>query len=430
MQINLHKGQLAVHDDDHRFQVLSCGRRWGKTFYTCFKLLSWAAIDTCPNGTSLINSPVGYIAPTNKKAMSLMYRPLKALLKDLGLYAGENKKDQILDVKNGRQIMLAGADNPDSLRGESLYGLGVDECKDVKLEVFNDVLRPCLIDKQSPALYIGTPPRGKGGPFYDLYMRGLSDESKWRNWKTFHGTTWDNPTIPRSELEEAKESLPPDVYRREILGEFVSQSGDYFTHEMFEIVPPGAVPQGGSVFIAMDIAGFTVEQDKARDDTVIAVVNIASDGTWYVLDMPNGKWDPRMCALSIMQMVKRYQPVAVGAEHGALRQAVLPYLDDMQKRFGIHFDMQPLSHGGNKKLDRIIWALQGRAHKGMIKLVQGDWNEKLIDQACDFPDPFSHDDMIDALAYIDHLGGGTYFDFDELGSYYDDWEPVDEYAGY
>jgi hypothetical protein len=72
-----------------------------------------------------------------------------------------------------------------------------------------------------------------------------------------------------------------------------------------------------------------------------------------------------------------------------------------------------------------MWALQGRFENGRIKFIEGKWNDHLINQLLDFPSPLAHDDLPDALAYIDQLGG-TLYDFEcEV----DDWEPIDEIAG-
>ena len=72
-----------------------------------------------------------------------------------------------------------------------------------------------------------------------------------------------------------------------------------------------------------------------------------------------------------------------------------------------------------------MWALQGRFENGRIKFVKGDWNKHLEDQLLDFPSPLAHDDLPDALAYIDQLGG-TVFDTEVE---YDDWEPLDLISG-
>lgn len=56
-----------------------------------------------------------------------------------------------------------------------------------------------------------------------------------------------------------------------------------------------------------------------------------------------------------------------------------------------------------------------------------DWVQKLVSQAADFPSPYTHDDLVDALAYIEQLGQPQFQSYD--AKKYDSWEPVDPIAG-
>jgi phage terminase large subunit-like protein len=74
--------------------------------------------------------------------------------------------------------------------------------------------------------------------------------------------------------------------------------------------------------------------------------------------------------------------------------------------------------------------LQGRAQKGEIYLLKGDWNSELVDQAVSFPSKYVHDDLVDALAYIDQLAEETIkFDISQLEDT-TKYEPLDPRAGY
>jgi hypothetical protein len=92
------------------------------------------------------------------------------------------------------------------------------------------------------------------------------------------------------------------------------------------------------------------------------------------------------------------------------------------------FLVYDLTHGGRAKSERIKWALQGRLEKGRLLLPREDngWVRKLIEQANDFPSPIAHDDMIDALSYIDQLADVAYYDVGTL----DTFEPLDLVSGY
>jgi len=90
------------------------------------------------------------------------------------------------------------------------------------------------------------------------------------------------------------------------------------------------------------------------------------------------------------------------------------------------FVIEELSHGNQKKTDRILWALEGRFENGLIRLNKGDWNAPFMDELFQFPDKLTKDDMPDALAYVDQLANLTYTAEWE----YDDFEPIDEWSGY
>ena len=87
-----------------------------------------------------------------------------------------------------------------------------------------------------------------------------------------------------------------------------------------------------------------------------------------------------------------------------------------------------VTHGGKKKSDRITWALQGRLEHGKITFNKDPrWNGELESQLMDFPSKRSHDDLIDALAYIDQVSVADFMHTIELE---EEWKPYDEIAGY
>jgi predicted phage terminase large subunit-like protein len=122
----------------------------------------------------------------------------------------------------------------------------------------------------------------------------------------------------------------------------------------------------------------------------------------------------------------KYQPSAVGIEKGSLKNAVLPYLSDAMRKNNIFFRIDDVTHGNQKKTERIVWALQGRFEHGKITLNYGSWNNEFIDQLTNFPNAQLHDDLVDALAYVDQLAVINYFLDQEEESY----EALDLISGY
>jgi len=311
----------------------------------------------------------------------------------------------------------------DSLRGPGLSYCVLDEYAFMKEEVWEVIITPMLTRAEGGALFIGTPD-GKNH-FYQLYQYACSGQDpEWFGW-TFKSI--DNPHLPRKELDKLAERMSKERYRQEIEANFESGGGIVLTRDMFPIVT--SVPYPNDKYVAIDLAGFESSEGgrkiKKLDDHAIAVVAVHAGG-WCVEDIIHGQWDTRETALRIVKAYRDHRPARLGIEKGMAKSAVMPYLNDEQSRLKSFFTVQELSHGNQRKTDRIAWALQGRAEKGRIQLLQGEWNRTFLDQAEDFPSPLSHDDLLDALAYVDQIAD-PWFEGPEV---IDEWQPQDIIAGY
>ena len=151
--------QQEVKNDNARFKVLICGRRWGKTVFSISQLLEHA---------SKPNQKVWYVAPTYRQAEQIVWTQLKDILRLKNWAKKLNETRLSANLINGSIIALKGADNYDGLRGVGLNFLCIDEFADVNDKAWYEVLRPTLSDTQGKALFCGTP---KGFNWaYELYM--------------------------------------------------------------------------------------------------------------------------------------------------------------------------------------------------------------------------------------------------------------------
>jgi len=219
------------------------------------------------------------------------------------------------------------------------------------------------------------------------------------------------------------------AFKQEYLSSFDTSGADVFKEEWFKLAKE---PQYGSYIVAIDLAGFEEvgknagASKKRLDETAIAIVKLKDNGDWWVDKIQHGRWDIRETAVNILKVVRDYQPTAVGIERGALKNAVLPYLNDLMRKNNIYAHIQDLTHGNKKKTDRVVWSLQGRMEHGRITFnEQEDWSE-FRDQLIMFPTAGVHDDLVDALSYIDQLAIASYnADYEE-----EEWEVFDKIAGY
>ena len=415
LNVELLPWQQEVFGDPTRFKIVAAGRRTGKS-----RLAAWMLVIY---GLQTKRGSVFYVAPTQGQARDIMWTTLLEIAHPVIKSSHINNLQ--ITLINGAVISLKGADRPETMRGVSLKFLVMDEYADMKPSVWEQILRPALADQKGDAMFIGTP-MGRNH-FYELYHYAeLGDDESYKAW---HFTSYDNPLLDPNEIDTAKKSMSSYAFRQEFMASFEAMGSEIFKEDW--VLFDDEEPEEGDYYIAVDLAGFadveaaTKSKNRKLDETAIAIVKANEDG-WWVADIIHGRWDIKKTAKKIFDAVDHYRPVAVGIEKGALKNAVLPYLTDIMKSSQRFFRVEELTHGNKKKTDRVVWALQGRFEHGQITLDDGDWNAAFLDQLFQFPNALVHDDLVDALAYIDQLAKVSYYyDYEE-----DDFEILDPVAGY
>ena len=453
MDIYLHEKQSIIDEDDHRFQVVAAGRRFGKSFYAAYRLYEAAShttkIRSDGSEVSLMNDVVYYVGPTFKQARENLWQVMMDMGGGVGggLITGVRQNEGEITLANGRIIRFKGADDPDSLRGVGVSFVVMDEYAFMKPSVWEFIIRPMLMLSEGGALFIGTP-AGKNH-FYKMWLAAMKGVDPMtgnpsKDWKAFQFKSADNPHYTAAEIESIVSNLSEDARKQELEASFEATGGKVFNAGMFPIVHLNPRTEGGYV-IAVDIAGFSnVEGARSAkqilDDTAIAVAKVHDKG-WHIERIYHGQWDVRGTALRIIKAWRDHGSPPVGIERGIGKNAVCGEdgqsgpLEDYMQQWG-YFTVIPLTHGNQRKEDRIKWALQGRAEKGQITLEPDDdlpaeekWVGKFLSQAVDFPNHLAHDDLLDAVAYIDQLADkATLIDINNLDT--TEWIPQDLEVGF
>ena len=424
LNFTLHPAQQQIFQSDKRFKVVGAGRRFGKSYLARVNLIVEALKSKNEFGYDLSDKACYYIAPTFNQAKDIMWQSLKQMAAPITKKIREN--ECILTLSNDRQIHLKGSDRPESLRGVGLSYVVMDEYAFMKEEVWTAIIRPTLADVRGSALFIGTP-NGKNH-FYDLFLTAEKDEDDWGAW-TFKSL--DNPFLDPKEVVLATKDMPLEFVKQEFEANFSSFGGTVFKEDMF--VVEDRPSYGSDIYMTVDPAGYEdvkgIAQGKTKrlDETAISVVEVNEDG-WHVFDIITGRWNVRETAVRILRTAQKYKPRMVGIERGALKNALMPYLTDNMKRLNVFPYITELTHGNQKKYDRIVWALQGRMEQGRLSFQEGEYLNKLFEQLLDFPNPLSHDDMIDSLAYIDQIAQVRYDIGEDIGQ--SSWEPMDTTSGF
>jgi hypothetical protein len=236
--------QSDIFHDPARFRVVVAGRRFGKTFLSIAELVS--AASTRPN------SNCWYIAPTYRAAKDIAWDMLVNTIPEEYI-AKRNESELTVKLHNGSTISLKGGENFDALRGRSLDFCILDEYADMRPQVWSEVVRPSLSDRNTEtyktrALFIGTP-KGRNH-FYDIWTVGADGTDEWASHQY---TTLEGGNVTADEIDAAKRDLDERTFKQEYMANFVNYSGIiYYNFDRSETVRKSVQDDMQVLHIGMD----------------------------------------------------------------------------------------------------------------------------------------------------------------------------------
>ncbi len=256
---NLHIGQLSIVEDilksDAMYYIICTPRQFGKSFMAIQLMLYYAL--------NFANSKLMFTAPTHSQS-SKVFKELLEGTKNTGVIERFNAAENSVIFINGSELYFKSVQLPDNLRGYSIDYMFCDEAALYKESVFSAVLRPMLTVRGKKCFLFSTP-KGKNF-FYDLYIKGLDEgEPRYRSYK---GSSKFNPYANREEIEDARKTLPPSLFRQEYLAEFVDDGGDVFSN----IIPNSTIskwkePNENEIYYA------GIDLGRQDDFTVLTIMN-------------------------------------------------------------------------------------------------------------------------------------------------------------
>lgn len=198
----LHPAQRKIKTEARRFNVLACGRRFGKTL-----LLSDCAYDIAIDEAA----PVGWFAPTYK-ILTDAWRTMQLHLAPIIIRS--SLVERRIELLTDGVIEFWSLDDPNAGRSRRYRRVIIDEAGMVKdlAHVWNAAIRPTLADYQGDA-FLGGTPKGRNG-FWELW------EQRHPEWQRWQIPTDANPFIPRAEIAAMRESMPALIVAQEIDAQF------------------------------------------------------------------------------------------------------------------------------------------------------------------------------------------------------------------
>jgi len=265
-----------------KYHVACVGRQFGKSLMAINLSLYWM----------INNGPVKvlWVSPVYSQTTKVQKELMQAI-GGSGIVKNCNYSDNYIRLKNGSEILFRSAEKYDNIRGLTVdYGI-LDEAAFMKEDAWKEAIKPVFLVKGKKVLFISTP-KGKNW-FHELFQ--LAKSIDYTNYKAYTGSSYDTPYIAIEEIEDAKKTLPPNVFQQEYLAKFIDSGGEVFSNLDKNTFTQYPRPNG-KVYCGIDLG-------KQEDFTVATF----QDSAGQVVDIyraNNKEWTAMVN--DIMQLVRRY----------------------------------------------------------------------------------------------------------------------------
>lgn len=391
----LHPAQAAIDRQAMRFNVLCCGRRFGKDIWQFHRHVR----------PLLAGRPTAWFSPTYK----MLAETWRSAVHLLGpVVARQNAAEHRLELITGGVFEMWSLDSPDVARGRRYAHLNVNEAAMVPnlVDTWHLVLRPTLADYAGSADF-GSTPRGYND-FHLLYQQGQAADKP--EWASFHHPTADNPFIPPAEIAAMRADMTALQYSQEVLAEFVNLDGGLFKREWF----PELDARPADVTAWVRFWDLAVSTKQGADYTVGALVGLRAGGGLVVADVVRGRWEWPDARRVIARTAALDPPgTVIGVEQVAFQLAGIQEL--LRDPALLGQVIRPVVPDKDKYARALPWA--SRAEAGTVAVVRGPWLLAWYAELSDFPQG-QHDDQVDAVSgAVGLLGRAVLHDYGEESLY-------------
>jgi predicted phage terminase large subunit-like protein len=375
LTINLqrpHSGQKDILDGRNRFNVLACGRRFGKT-----SLGTYLIVETALQS----GKPFGWFAPTYR-LLEEAYRAINRILKPV-IKRSVTTPYPSIELINGGVIDFWTLDDPSTVaRGRKYARILVDEaamCRHLE-EAWTQAIRPTLTDYAGDAYFCSTP---KGiNYFHKLYKMEEHDEE----WKSFRLPSTANPFIDPEEIQKASKGIPSIAFRQEYEAEFLDVAGTRIRREWIQ--KGQTIPNSCERFMGVDLA---ISTKEGADYTAIVVMEKDKDNLLYVTDCTRVQASFNDVLKTIQKMADKHTPSCIAIENVQYQVAVVQELLRRDPKLNV-IGVRPKGD----KVSRFA-LLEARYEQGLI-FHRPSLPPYFEDELLAFP-MGKNDDLVDAMVY-------------------------------
>lgn len=197
-----HAGQYLFDCSPARFRIVVCGRKWGKTTMLIWEAFKWMGVP---------GALVWWVAPQHNLNNIAWKRILKEWLPlhiqlDNGLKIPLIRrvlvKEKTIEFQNGATMEFKTAANPQSLLGEGVDFMIIDEASRVKRDVWESDLRPNLSDSAHAGFAcMASTPQGLNW-YHDEWKKGL------KGYKYDYDEEYESWYVPMPEIPVLQKKMP------------------------------------------------------------------------------------------------------------------------------------------------------------------------------------------------------------------------------
>ena len=262
----------AIEDDSNFFITVVAGRQVGKSLLGLNLAVKWAVDNK--------RVTIFWCSPTDSQAHKA-YIQLKDAIVETGIiksHKGASGDTEVVLV-NGSRILFRSAMSEDSLRGEAVHYMILDEAAFMKKNTVDTILLPMLAVKGRKCLCITTP-KGKNW-VHDWYSKGF-DTPKW---KSFHFTTNDSPYANKELIDAWRDSLPEKAFQQEVLAEFIDSASVFKNVNELLCLPLDQGPIAGQNYYG------GIDIGLINDSSVLSIIdqngNLVKYIRWTGIEAPD-----------------------------------------------------------------------------------------------------------------------------------------------
>ncbi len=294
------------------------------------------------------NGHVGWGAPIYKQVLD-DFRAIDNILSPI--VTRRSASEMRLELLGGGTIEFWSLDKPDSIRGKKYHRFIVNEAGLVSnlLDIRNFIIMPTLIDYRGDEYYAGTP-KGMNG-FFALFNTNGDD---WMRWQM---SSYDNPHIPKSELDALKIHMTERAFEQEIMAQFLEDGGGVFRKVRDAAILTAQEPQAGRQYV------IGVDWARSNDATVFSVFDTVSKEQVCLDRMQNTDYFIQRTRLQAL--AQRYNNALVIAETNSMGQ---PNIEELQ-RMGVSVQGFTTT---NASKTQAIQALELAFERNSIRLINDE----------------------------------------------------------